>query len=476
MKKNICTSILLLALFITAKTQSNMDAGKTGSNTTQSSISKDTTSLLHAFKAGNFQGHLRYFFMSTQNENGLNDYYAHAVGGGLKYETATFHGFQLAISGFEIFNAGSSDFSKPDSVTGQYNRYETALYDVQQPASKRNLNRFEELYLKYNYKKSKIIAGRQFINTPFINLQDGRMRPTVVQGIWLEINELKNTKIEGGWLNAISPRGTVKWYNMGESIGLYPAGANPDGSKSNYSNNVASNGVAMLGISTKIKNHIKLQVWNMFAENVLNTAMLQADYTYEIKVGSTLLAAAQFIRQDAVGDGGNSNPSKTYFPKGQKAMSFGVRMGWKNKVWETTINYNRITADGRYLVPREWGIEPFFTFLPRERNDGAGNVDAVMAKVNYNIHKSRIKTSLAAGYYRLPDVKNYPLNKFGFPSYTQLNADARYSFAGLLKGLDVQLLVVAKLREGNTYDNAKFVFNKVNMVQYNLVFNYHFLN
>ena len=142
MKKNICTSILLLALFITAKTQSNMDAGKTGSNTTQSSISKDTTSLLHAFKAGNFQGHLRYFFMSTQNENGLNDYYAHAVGGGLKYETATFHGFQLAISGFEIFNAGSSDFSKPDSVTGQYNRYETALYDVQQPASKRNLNRF----------------------------------------------------------------------------------------------------------------------------------------------------------------------------------------------------------------------------------------------------------------------------------------------------------------------------------------------
>ena len=93
----------------------------------------------------------------------------------------------------------------------------------------------------------------------------------------------------------------------------------------------------------------------MFAENVLNTAMLQADYTYEIKVGSTLLAAAQLIRQDAVNDVGNSNPSKTYFPKGQKAISFGVRMAWKNKAWETTINYNRITADGRYLVPREWG-------------------------------------------------------------------------------------------------------------------------
>ena len=57
-------------------------------------------------------------------------------------------------------------------------------------------------------------------------------------------------------------------------------------------------------------------------------------------------------------------------------------------------------------MPREWGQEPFFTYLSRERNEGLGNVAAVMGKVNYFEPKTRIKSSLAAGYYRLPDVKN----------------------------------------------------------------------
>ena len=125
-------------------------------------------------------------------------------------------------------------------------------------------------------------------------------------------------------------------------------------------------------------------------------------------------------------------------------------------------------------MPREWGREPFFTFMPRERNEGFGDVHAIMGKVNYNIPKIRIKTSLSGGYYKLPDVKNYRLNKYGVPSYTQVNADVRYAFNKVLKGLEAQLLVVGKLNSGETYNNKKFEFNKVNMVLYNFVLNYHF--
>ena len=59
--------------------------------------SVDSTSLLYAFKKGQFTGHFRYFFMSTQNEKELSDYYAHAAGGGIRYETAKFYGFQFAV-------------------------------------------------------------------------------------------------------------------------------------------------------------------------------------------------------------------------------------------------------------------------------------------------------------------------------------------------------------------------------------------
>lgn len=435
---------------------------------------EDSTSLLSAFKKGHFNGHFRYYFMTTQNQKGLTDYYANAAGGGLRYETAKFHGFQFAVSGFYTFNVGSSDLGKADTTTGQYNRYEIALFDVEDPYNKKDNDRLEELFLKYNYKKSFVILGKQLINTPFINLQDGRMRPTGVDGFWFELNEIKKTKIEGGWLYSISPRGTTKWFDVGESIGVYPVGVNSSGTKSQYATNLESKGVFLLGTHFDIGKNLKLHGWDVFTENIFNTAMLQADFSFPVNSKGNIFASAQVIRQDALNNGGNEDADKTYFEKGAKAMTFGAKAGWKNKQWEASINYNRITADGRYLMPREWGREPFFTFMPRERNEGFGDVHAIMGKVNYNMPKIRVKTSLSAGYYKLPDVKNYRLNKYGVPSYTQVNADVRYAFNKVLKGLEAQLLVVAKLKEGETYNNKKFEFNKVDMVLYNFVLNYHF--
>lgn len=435
---------------------------------------EDTTSLLAAFKRGHFNGHLRYFFIATDNEKGLTDYYANAIGGGLRFETARFHNFQFAISGFSVFNIGSSGLSKLDTSTGQYSRYEIGLFDITNPANKKDINRLEELYLKYTFKHSFIRIGRQFINTPFINLQDGRMNSTAAEGIWTELNEIRNLKFQLGYLWNMSPRSTTRWYKPGESIGINPTGMNPDGTKSQYSNNIESNGIALIGITKEFGKNIKLQGWDIFAENIFNTAMLQTDISVPVKESSFLFGAVQVIKQDAINGGGNTDQSKTYFLKGSKSLSLGTRVGWKNKKWETSLNYNRITKAGRYLFPREWGVEPFFTFLPRERNEGLGNVHAIMGKVNYNITKARIKTSLAVGYYELPDVKNYMLNKYSLPSYTQLNADIRYIFTNAFKGLEVQFLFVAKLNSGETYNNKRFIFNKVNMVQYDFVINYHF--
>ena len=436
--------------------------------------STDTKSLLYAFKSGSVNGHFRYFYMSTDNQNKLTDYYANAAGGGLRFETAKFYGFQFALSGFYTFNLGSSDFTKPDSTTNQYNRYESALFDIEQPENKVDLDRLEEFYIRYNFKKSKIVLGRQLINTPFINLQDGRMRPTGVNAVWVNINEFKKIGIEGGWIKAIAPRGTMRWFNPGASIGVYSSGVNIDGSKSDYHNNLKSDGVALLGINYSINKEFKFQFWNMFVSQIFNTEMIQLDWSHRLKDSSIFFAAVQGIHQEAIKDGGNADPTKTYFNKGQQSFAFGGKIGWKNKQLEASINYNRITSNGRYLVPREWGREPFFTFMPRERNEGLGNADAVVAKLNYNFLQSKIKTSISFGYFHLPDVKNYKLNKYGMPSYTQLNADVRYVFSGLLKGFDAQLLLVGKIKQSYTYENDKYVINKVNLIQYNLVLNYHF--
>ncbi len=434
--------------------------------------SDDTTSLLHAFKKGQLHGHFRNFTTVTNNATGLTDYYANATGGGIKFETAPFKRIQLGLSGFFAFNTGSSDLTKIDEKTKQLSRYESSLFDVADPANKNDIDRLEELYLKYSFKNLHLIFGKQLINTPFINMQDSRMRPTEVQGIWGKFNG-GNTKIEGGFLYKISPRSTVKWYTTGESIGIYATGVNADGSKAQYAGNVASSGIALLGISRAITTDLKIQLWEQYVENIFNTAIVQLDYSHQLASGSKIFWAYQVIRQNSLRDGGNENPSKTYFIKGGKSLSYGARVGWKNAHLETTLNYNRITKHSRFQMPREWGTEPFFTYLSRERNEGLGNVHAAVAKINYHFIKAPVKTSLALGYYNLPEANNYALNKYAMPSYNQINADAHYEFEGLLKGLEAQFLYVYKAKTGATFDDAS-VINKVNMSSYNLILNYHF--
>ena len=239
MKKLLAASLMLLAGNIVSAQHQEVSE-KPDMYKGKQVHTEDTTSLLSAFKRGHFNGHFRYFFMTTDNTAGLTDYYANAVGGGIRYETAKFHGFQFAVSGFYTFNIGSSDFTKTDSTTGQYNRYEIALFDVNDPNNKKDIDRLEEFYLKYQHKKVSVIVGRQLLNTPFINLQDGRMRPTGVEGVWMEYNDAKKIKAEGSLLYAVSPRGTTKWYDIGESLGVYPSGVNVDGTKSMYNNNINS--------------------------------------------------------------------------------------------------------------------------------------------------------------------------------------------------------------------------------------------
>jgi hypothetical protein len=138
------------------------------------------------------------------------------------------------------------------------------------------------------------------------------------------------------------------------------------------------------------------------------------------------------------------------------------------------MNYNRITSDGRYLMPREWGRDPFFTFMARERNEGYGDVHAMNGTFNKTFGKSGWRAEAGYGQYFLPDVTNVRLNKYGMPSYWQTNIDIRYIFGGFYQGLEMQFLYVYKGQLGQTNGNDKYVMNKVNMSLYNLVINYHF--
>jgi hypothetical protein len=434
----------------------------------------DTTSLLHAFKSGKTSGHFRTFFMTTNNDGPLTDYYALVFGGGIKYQTKNFKGFQSGVGGFFTRNITSSDLTEPDNITNMMNRYEIGQFDQANISNKKDLQRLEDFYIKYNFKNSFLKFGKQIIKTPFINPQDGRMWPTGEQGFWLEMNEIKKTKLEIGWLTHISPRGTVKWYSASSSIGIYPTGVNIDGNKSEYKNNLRSKGIGIAGLSYAVNKNLKLQAWETLVENIFNTILLQADGSFTFNNKNIISGSFQYIHQDPIRQGGNPENTKTYFDPSQKMNAFGISIGYHQKHSVIKINYSRITDDGRFLFPREWGREPLFTFLARERNEGSGDVNAFTINAEKRLFSQKFILELGGGYYDLPDVKDYRLNKYGMPSYFQFNFDTKYSFDGFMQGLNLELLYLYKARKGNIYSDWKFVINKVNMHQLNVILNYNF--
>lgn len=430
------------------------------------------TNLLEAFEKGHFHGHFRTYFMATDNTRNLSDYHALAAGGGLHYSTAPWHGFSFGVGGLFNYNLVSSDLNAKDSLTGAVNRYEIGLFDVEDPENRDDLDRIEELWLRYQWKKSLITVGQQSLQTPFVNYQDGRMRPTAEAGVWAEINDFKNTKMEGGWLWKISPRSTVGWYSIGNSIGLYPHGLNPDGTGSGYPENLDGAGIGIFGITRHLGKYTKVQVWNHYVVNIFNTSFAQADYTYPFKNSHKLLLGLQFTHQDALAHGGNEDASKTYFQAGGQSNVISTQAGWQYGGWRALAAYTRITSDGRFLSPREWGREPFYTFMPRERVEGSGDSHSVTGRINWQNPDKKLQIEVSYGHFYLPDVKNPAVNKYAFPAFNQCNFDVRYSFGGMFKGLRAQFLYVWKGRLGEVYGNDKFVINKVNMSLYNIILNY----
>lgn len=439
---------------------------------------RDTTrktkadNLLEVFRNGQFHGHFRTFFMATDNTRELSDYYAWAGGGGLHFNTAPWHGFSFGVGGVFNFNLASSDLGAKDPATGAVNRYEIGLFDVSNPYNRNDLDRAEELWLRYQWKKSRLTVGQQSIQSPFINAQDGRMRPTAEAGAWLEFNEWKNTKVEGGWLWKISPRSTVEWYGIGESIGLYPKGLNPDGTGSGYPENLKSKGAGLLGVQRRLGERFKVQVWDQYVENIFNTAFVQADYRLLLKNGRALTGGLQLIRQDALAHGGNEEVSKTYFQKGGQSNALSTQIGWQHGDWQALAAYTRVSGDGRFLSPREWGREPFYTFMSRERVEGSGDSHSATVRAIWQPSGKKLRFEAAYGHFYLPDVKNAALNKYAFPSFRQFNVDVRYSFGGMFEGLKAQFLYVWKGRIGEVYGNDRLVINRVNVSLYNLVLNY----
>ena len=299
--------------------------------------------------------------MATDNANSGQDWYALATGGLLKYQTADYHHFSVGIGLYHSSNL-LSNIDIRDSITNKVSRYEAGLFDVAD-LSNREITILGEAYIQYKNKSHLFKLGRFKMKSPFLNPEDGRMIPTLEQGITYEFKPVPNFKFTTSFITHIAPRSTSKFYSVDKSIGLYPIGKNPDGSSSQYKNNLSSKGLLVTSLSYK-KNNWGFNTWNFYVDNLFNTFFIEpfmAVNTSKIKHQFYV----QYINQLKLENGGNSDDNKTYFHN-KTSNVFGLRYRLiLPKKWIVSANFNHITNDGQFLFPREWGREFLFVFQKR---------------------------------------------------------------------------------------------------------------
>ena len=427
--------------------------------------------LYDIMKQGELEGRFRLYNMLTVNEGTPSDYHAVAFGGTLGFTSQRWHGVRFKLSGGYTFDLATSDLTVLDPVTGVANRYEIGLYDVNDPRHTNDLAYLHEFQLNWLSRRrtTQVVLGKQEINSPFLNPQDGRMHPSLFEGVWAKHRYGRGTLLQGGWFYRVAPRGASEWYLVEESMAVFPVGRNVFGEGSVHGEHLESAGIFALNVKKPLSKAVDITVWNLHTENVFNSALVQVDAGNRDAKWSL---SGMAIKQDAARHRGQTNDSLLFMPASEGSWAFSGRLRNVLGRFRWQLNYTRITAHGRYLMPREWGRDPFFTFLPRERNEGAGDVHAASLNLIWRTEKG-LRLQLDGGIYRLPEIADPRLNKYAMPSYTQFDVNAQYQFRGGWQGLAVQLLVLAKLPLDD-HLTAKQSIHKVDMLHADLILNYLF--
>ncbi|GAA4822947.1 hypothetical protein [Algivirga pacifica] len=418
---------------------------------------------------GSIYGEWRSFYMVTDNTEGLKDFQALTTGGRIGYATKPYRGWNLKTVFYASQSFGISDLTALDSASQRRSRYELALLDIQNPEDLTVLL-WGEAYLQYQDERHQLRIGRMRLKTPFLNLQDGRMIPTLVEGGWYRYRQHK-WSAEGGVIWRVAPRSTSRFFGIGESVGINGIGRGLTGESSLYRGNTTSNVILIGNVNYTPFRDVQWEVWDYWVHNIFHMPYTVLFWNKDFEDWK-FISGVQYAFQHKVGNGGNDRPLFSYFENPGVVHMVGGRVGGEYRGWKLTLNANVIRGDGRFLFPREWGREPLFSFQRRERAEGTGNSEGMMVQLtkDWEFRKWKLKAVAGYGYYWRSDPLNAFENKYAIPEYEQLNLNL---FADIGKRWRVEYLIAYKANKDEAATRrASFIINKVDMANHNLVLTY----
>lgn len=440
---------------------------------------EDTIHEVHSvkefFTGGKVEGHMRNYFMVTYNQGDLKDYWANATGGALSYHTDVWKGWQFGVKGIFTFNTASSDLNELDTLVGKSAKWEKELFDVSRPYVTHDLDRLEELFLKYHFRSSYITFGKIDINKgPLLLKRDGRMKPFVYKGLWGDIKEVDKTTINVGWIYAVSSRGMTEWQNLSEAIGSNNNGHQPDGSSADYKHQVHTNGLFVLGIERELSPHLKLKGYDYYLNHLINVNWLQLDYDK-----GSFFGGIQYVFEVADPHQKHLDYQNRYYQPDEQAHVVNGMFGLQSKDKKIKLSgaYLHSFGTGRFIFPKELTREGFYVSQPRSWVEGYADLDVFVVRAELRFNKKgwsnwSFDTRLTS--FSTDGVDSYRNNKYGMPSYYQGTFLVNYSPKKVMTGVHFTFMYVAKYTPEKLDLTYSQTFYKTNLHHLNLIMNVYF--
>ncbi len=417
-----------------------------------------------------FEGTFTTRHMRTANKGDLTNFSGAVSYGFLKYKKSVNDWLTFGGQVNGLIHYGLDNITKRDALTGSGPIFEANLW-APNYLDGRVEGTLSQLYADLNFGDHSLTIGRFLQQTPIINPEPWPF-PNALQGLWYKYNS-EQFKFQFGYVDRIAPRFTGRFDNIGETIGLAATGFSIEGLPSRYPGNVNSNYLLISNLNVKLNNEIVVDIWNYYADNVFNTFLIEPT----LKLENSLTLKGMFMLQTRVGNGGNMDPTAAYVRGGTNAVYLGLRAEKKYDNHSFQFNISVIGPDGRFQLPREWGLEPFYTFQRRTRVEGLSNVTALMAKWtrNWSNEKRDLRFFTSLGGHITPAPEGFVQNKLGLPPHMHLDASLKYSpKAGSFKGLSAELYLAQRFLVGRGVVFENYRINRVDFFHSDLILAYTF--
>ncbi|HEX5330254.1 OprD family outer membrane porin [Sulfuricurvum sp.] len=421
--------------------------------------------LASAFKEGKLDGRLRaHYFATDWDDNtatGKNAPDAHglAVGGSLIYKTAPLRGVSGAVGLYTTQNPGGWT-EKNDGVSANtskdlFSRGPGATYNYGTGYAV-----LAQAYLQYDIAKTKLKAGRMLMSNPWINPNDTKMIPIAIEGYELVSNDIADTTIQIDYADKIKERGMNYFGSMADT------GDTPDKIAAYYATHYGTTtgihgdapDVLSVGIKNKSIENLEFQAWGMHWANIVDQAMLEANY--KLKAGdATIGFGGRYIAQRDKGAGAiiaplsNNHDSDNSIDTSLFALRTSVGYGAAKLTLATAR-----TASGADLIAPWRGFPTEGYTRSMTQTDWNANTRSYKAQLDYDFNQwvSGLSTVLGYAYYdRDPSKTPYQSmtdRAYGNGNTHQANLDIMYKLAGSWKGTELKLRL---MDQDNDLDGTK---------------------